>query len=343
MRFARLICATLYATAAFAQAASAQTPMQKVLVFPAPILPIVEAVTQGVATPQSLSNSRTDAHTMLVTHSMAQALAEADVIVVADRGMSTALMRAIAKRAPKDVAVIALTELAGAEPAPYGSTNSYTEHVSLEDAPSVWKPSAFDKPKKVAHVHDGGSIDPHIWLDPIRMAAVAHSLAEALAELQPGYADTFRYNADQLALHLENEVDPAIRTMLVQASAHDKDGEIPYITYHDAFRYFSQRYDLSPTGYITQRPEEYVGAASMKALIEASKSTKVRCLITESESSLAKRIATRTEAKIIPLNVERVYSAKEGATAPWIRNDYDRLLAKVAETFAQCMSGEPDQ
>jgi zinc/manganese transport system substrate-binding protein len=52
-------------------------------------------------------------------------------------------------------------------------------------------------------VHPGGN--PHIYLDPLRMAVAAEGLAERMAELDPVNAAAFRENAANFAARMERE------------------------------------------------------------------------------------------------------------------------------------------
>jgi zinc transport system substrate-binding protein len=67
--------------------------------------------------------------------------------------------------------------------------------------------SAVDQTHDVAVIDAGevaglerreGHVDPHFWLDPLRMAKVADAVAAALAEADPEHAEDFRANAARL-------------------------------------------------------------------------------------------------------------------------------------------------
>ncbi|QBR91613.1 metal ABC transporter substrate-binding protein [Nocardioides euryhalodurans] len=51
--------------------------------------------------------------------------------------------------------------------------------------------------------HDHGDLDPHFWQDPARMAVLARAVADELAALDQAGADTYRANAEELAVELE--------------------------------------------------------------------------------------------------------------------------------------------
>src|SRR5206468_2362863 len=51
---------------------------------------------------------------------------------------------------------------------------------------------------------ENGAIDPHVWLDPTRMAAIVEKVAEALSQTDPAGASTYGANADSLEASLSS-------------------------------------------------------------------------------------------------------------------------------------------
>ncbi|MEJ0009520.1 MAG: metal ABC transporter substrate-binding protein [Alphaproteobacteria bacterium] len=182
--------------------------------------------------------------------------------------------------------------------------------------------------------------DPHLWLDPVRMAAIAEPLASRLGQASPANAVTLHYHAEQLATHLREDVDPGVRALLARRDAHAKTANlptIPFITYHAAYQYFLARYDIAPEGFVTQVPEDYFGAHTLDKTLRGASAVPIRCIISESDSPLVKRLAAESGARIVEQNPERSYSPQETPSLPWIQNNYDRLLASVAASFAGCL------
>jgi zinc transport system substrate-binding protein len=81
-----------------------------------------------------------------------------------------------------------------------------------------------------------GELDPHFWLDPLRMADVADAIADALAEVDADNADEYAANAADLRADLES-LDEAYTSGLADC---DRD---TIVVSHDAFGYLS-RYGL---------------------------------------------------------------------------------------------------
>lgn len=301
-----------------AQVALAGSVISKVVVIHPPIFPLVEDIMRGTGSPQLLIRSGQDTHHFQMSPSQAKMLAQADIIITVDRGLSASLAKPIQQRVAQGATLIALTELNGANTLPFRTKNHFTHE----------------------HEHNHGFIDPHIWLDPVRMASIVKQLAVKMGEAHMMHDATYRANAEKLALRLREEVDNGIRNILASKRPAPKSETLAYITYHDAYQYFEKRYNLSPQGYLAQRPEEYIGAKAMKLLMESARKTKVRCLIAESKGPMAVRFSIYTHAKIMVHSPERLYDAKDAPSAPWVRNDYDRLLAKTARVFADCIGGD---
>ncbi len=92
-----------------------------------------------------------------------------------------------------------------------------------------------------------GDLDPHFWLDPLRMADLGDALAERLAEIDPEHADDFAGNAQRLRADLE-----ALDAAYVDGLASCERSTI--VVSHDAFGYLS-RYGLEVEGIVGLSPD----------------------------------------------------------------------------------------
>jgi zinc transport system substrate-binding protein len=91
--------------------------------------------------------------------------------------------------------------------------------------------------------------DPHIWLDPIRLAAVADKIADRLAQLDPAHAVDIRARAAALRTKLE-ALDKEYATGLTQCQRHE------IVTSHAAFGYLAARYQLTQIPITGLSPDE---------------------------------------------------------------------------------------
>jgi zinc transport system substrate-binding protein len=82
-----------------------------------------------------------------------------------------------------------------------------------------------------------GAADPHFWLDPVRLGAVAVDVAEALTAVDPAHADAYATNLASLEARLE-QLDEEFTTGLADCERDT------VVVSHDAFGYLGLRYGL---------------------------------------------------------------------------------------------------
>ena len=96
--------------------------------------------------------------------------------------------------------------------------------------------------------HDHGHLDPHFWLDPSRLPAVADDVAAQLAEIDPDHADEFQANAEAFAQTMA-DLDAEYEAGLASCDSRT------IVTTHEAFSYLAERYDLGQVGISGVDPE----------------------------------------------------------------------------------------
>jgi zinc transport system substrate-binding protein len=86
--------------------------------------------------------------------------------------------------------------------------------------------------------HQGhGTLDPHIWLDPVRMATVADTVAGTLADILPSRKTEIERNLVALELAIET-TDSRVAATLDRLSGQTM------VVFHPAYGYFARRYGL---------------------------------------------------------------------------------------------------
>ncbi|WP_136519663.1 metal ABC transporter substrate-binding protein [Cellulomonas telluris] len=135
------------------------------------------------------------------------------------------------------------------------------------------------------HQHSSG--DPHFWLDPTLMPAVADAVADALAEVDPEGADTYRANAAALDERFA-ALDEAYATGL---AACERD---VIVTSHEAFGYLAERYGLEQVGISGVDPEAEPSPARLREVGEVVRSNGVTTIFFETLVSpkVAETLAT---------------------------------------------------
>lgn len=347
MRVRISYAATIVAIMLSAQAACAGSLFPKVVVTIAPLKPYVDAIMKGHGEATLLLRPGQNAHDFALTLPQAQLLEDADIVVIPDLGMSPFLARTLAKK--KKVTVVALSDLEGAYPLPYADNNPWlkaAQESAMKEKPKG-KPDANttkDDDKIDRNTKDSPAtpvaIDPHLWLDPERMAAIALPLARAIAEHAPEAKTNLEANARTLAKHLRGEVIPELRILLGnqarELSAVDR-SVIPFITYHGAYQYFLLRFRLTRYGEIVTRSEETQGSKALATVLNTASTQSIRCLIGEQKNRLMTTIAKSSGARIILLSPEQLPARNDVDVLDWIDNDYDRLLYVTAKAFGECL------
>ncbi len=98
------------------------------------------------------------------------------------------------------------------------------------------------------HPETADGMDPHVWLDPIRFAAIADQLARRLAEADPAHATTYTARASAIHARLAT-----LNTEFTTGLANCARREI--VTSHSAFHYLADRYGLTQIGITGISPE----------------------------------------------------------------------------------------
>ncbi|WP_246006984.1 metal ABC transporter substrate-binding protein [Actinomadura pelletieri] len=145
--------------------------------------------------------------------------------------------RQVARVEDADLAVY----VRGVQPAVDEAVRGHAKGRSL-DATSLVKtlPPPDETDDEEAHDgirHDEASHDPHVWLDPSRMATVATALGARLAAADPAHAADHRRRAASTAAEL-TALDRRFTAGLASCARRD------IITAHAAFGYLADRYAL---------------------------------------------------------------------------------------------------
>ncbi len=344
-----MVIAAMMATA---QAASASPAQPSFVVIGAPITPYVRAIVGNTGTVDDLLSPGQDLHDISLSPSQMAKLSKADALILPDLSVSPAL-RFLTTKMPK-LNIIELTKIDGAEPLPYLHENPWLDTVKAEaekkdKKPAPTKEAALKKPdpfdhrahahEEHDHHHEEGGLDPHLWLDSERMAAMAVPLAKVMGLTAPDYQKEYTMNAKVLATHLRADVTPGVRAILAERapSTNEDKPKIPFITAHPAYQYFIARFNLPYRGQITTNTEEYLGGKTIDLLLQAASTQPVRCIIAEGKTTLVSRLAKASGAKIVVVMPEQLSAPRALPPLPWIQNDYDRFLYGVATQFAPCL------
>ena len=186
-----------------------------------PVAWLAENVAGPDARVRTLTRPGTEPHDLELTARQVADVGRADLVIYV-RGVQPAVDDAVRKHA-KGTALDAAS-VVPTIPAPTGDDGHEHEHGHEGEE---------------GHGHEkGGDRDPHVWLDPGRMAAIAARFGERLAATDPARAAAHRSRAAALAARL-NALDQAFQDGLKSCERRT------IVTAHAAFGYLAHRYGLT--------------------------------------------------------------------------------------------------
>jgi zinc transport system substrate-binding protein len=233
---------------------------------------------------------------------------------------------------PRDVADIAdadvVVYLAGFQPAVDDAVDQVDEAKAYDATSAAQLDLTFTPIEEGEEASDeAGSTDPHFWLDPTRLAAVANDFASYLGDLDPDNAAVYRDNAVALGNDLAT-LDSEFTMGL--ASCANKD----LVTSHNAFGYLARRYGLTQVGITGLTPEEEPSPEDLASVTDFVDSHDVHTIYFETlvGPAIAESIASETGASTDVLDpIEGLNDESQG-------NDY---LAVMRANLANIKKGQP--
>ncbi len=163
------------------------------------------------------------------------------------------------------------------------------------------------------------------WI-PSNARVIVARIVEELSDVDPAHADAYRANGERLAARLTDlELDVADRLAPYR--------DIPFYTFHEAFRYFAERFDLHSEGAITVSPEVQPGARRVEEIRARISESEHVCVFAEPQfpPRLVDTIVEGTPARtgvVDPLGAEI-------ADGPEL---YFELIGFNADAFTECFA-----
>ncbi|MDT0165333.1 metal ABC transporter substrate-binding protein [Actinotalea sp. AC32] len=223
-----------------------------------PLQYVTDRVGGDLVTVESITPPGVEAHDVELSPSQLRTLGQADLVVhLAD--FQPAVDDAVESRGPERVLDV-------------------TAAADLREADEHAEEEADEHAEEEADEH--GALDPHFWLDPMRLAAVGDAVAEALGEADPAHAEAFRENADAVRADLE-----ALDAELTQGLASCERDVV--VTGHTAFGYLADRYGFTEVGIAGIDPDTEPSPARMREIGEVVREHGVTTVYTESAAAPA--------------------------------------------------------
>ena len=139
------------------------------------------------------------------------------------------------------------------------------------------------------------TMDPHIWLDPLRAIKIAENMTEALCSIDPDNKQQYRQNMQKLRQQL-HRLHQQIKTLLAPVAGKS------FMVFHPSWGYFARRYQLHQLA-VEHNGKEPRGS-SLNKLIDRAKKCNIHTVFVQEQFSAkaATAIAAELGGTTIPLN-----------------------------------------
>ncbi|MBH0172700.1 zinc ABC transporter substrate-binding protein [Fictibacillus sp. 23RED33] len=122
--------------------------------------------------------------------------------------------------------------------------------------------------------HEHGSLDPHIWLDPVLAQRIADNIYNGLVKLNPDAKAEFKKNHKALVADLE-KLDSTFKTKVEEAPKNS------FIVSHAAYGYWAERYGLEQIAISGLSPSHEPSQHQIEEIIENAKKEKTSYILYE--------------------------------------------------------------
>jgi ABC-type Zn uptake system ZnuABC Zn-binding protein ZnuA len=173
------------------------------------------------------------------------------------------------------------------------------------------------------HVHGFGN--PHYWLDPENARPITASIFEALARLVPADRARFDLNRRRFLAELDGRLRHWTEAMAPYRGARA-------VVVHESWPYFAQRFGLTIVAALEPTPGVPPAPASLAALTQRMKASRVPLLIAEptSDASLVQQVAARSGARAVIL----IPSVGGDPAAPDYLTLFDLNVGRLTEALS---------
>jgi zinc transport system substrate-binding protein len=138
-----------------------------------------------------------------------------------------------------------------------------------------------------------GDVDPHVWLDPVRMIQMVNAITNFFVRNDPTNAETYRSNAQEYLASLDG-LDAEYRAGLAQCRSR------AIVTSHRAFGYLSDSYGLRQIPIAGVSPEVEPDPKTLVAIADEAEREGVTTIFLETIAppDLAETVAREIGAKL---------------------------------------------
>ncbi|MBD2346843.1 metal ABC transporter substrate-binding protein [Anabaena subtropica] len=270
-----------------ASSPSVQEPKTKVVATILPIYLFTKAVAGEAADVSILIPPSTEIHEYQATPDNVRAIATANVLIKNGLGLEEFLDNTV-----KNAQNPQLTQI-----------DASKNIKAVNEISPVVKTGT--KSHSHSHAHDHAEGNPHVWLDPVLAKQQVANIRDGLIAADPANKTIYQANAEAYIKELDNLHNEFQQTL-------QKTPNCTFITFHDAFPYLAQRYNLKQVA-VVQIPEDQLSPADVQKTVNTVKKYNVKALF--SEPGVDNKLLTSL-SKDLNLTLRPLSSLESGETNP---------------------------
>ena len=217
---------------------------------------------------------------------------------------------------------------------PHDYVSSAQDKAAIDDADLIvaWSPRLESGSAGVGdHARfelAAGEEDPHVWMDPRRIATAVGPLAEEMAAVDPDGAAGYRRRAADYAARLRR-----LDRELEQTLAGVPDQRRKLVTSHDTLSHFARRYGFEFVGApFGTAPESEPDAATVADLIDVVEREQVPAVFAEDtdDPELMEEIAREAGVEVVDDLLVEGFGDRVDSYEEMLRYDAERIAEALA-------------
>lgn len=282
---------------------------------------VAERVAGERAQVSSLTSPGQEPHDAELTVSQTAAVTEADVLVHLS-GFQPVVDEAVEQSdSPHVVDVSGAAELVTAEEHGEHRDDHADDHGADDHGDDA---AEGDDHAEEGDEHDDGALDPHFWLDPTRLAAVAEDVTEALVAADPEGEGTYRDNLREL----QDDLTELDRELTAGLGDCERD---TVVVSHNAFQYLASGYGLDFHSIAGLSPDAEPSPAHLRELQDLIEDEGLTTVFSETLTSAQ---MSETLSQDLGLRAD-VLDPIEGLSDETAQDDYLSLMRRNLEALRE--------
>ncbi|AFY45607.1 metal ABC transporter substrate-binding protein [Nostoc sp. PCC 7107] len=286
------------------QEASSPSAKTKVVTTFLPMYLLTKAVAGDAADVEILVPPGTEVHEYQATPDNVKAIATANILVKNGLGLEEFLESTV--KNAQNPQLVEIDASKGIKP--------------LNEISPVETTTAAEKD----HDHEHADGNPHVWLDPVLAKQQVMNILYGLIAADAKNKATYTANATAYIQELDK-----LNSEFQQAL--QKRPNCTFITFHDAYPYLAQRYNLKQVA-VVEIPEDQLSPTDVQKVVNTVKKYKVKALF--SEPGIDNKLL-KTLSQDLKLDLQTLDSLEKGEKDPQYYFKAMRLNLQTLETACQ--------